>query len=82
MPIPFVELLIINAMGKPKKNLKRFSNEELIPMYTDEVIKTVKAERDGLAAPKPRFSDELKRRGYEVQITDGFIRRILSGEFG
>ena len=69
-------------MGKPKKNLKRFTNEELIPMFTDEVIKTVKAVRDGLTAPKPRFKDELKRRGLEVQITGGFIRRILSGEFG
>lgn len=68
-------------MGKPK-NLKRFSNEELMPMVTDEAIKTVKAVRDGKEIPEPRVLNELKRRGIEMQITPGFIGRILSGEFG
>ena len=69
-------------MGKPKKKLKRFSDEELLAMYTEEVIKTVKAARNGLTLPKPRYREELKRRNLETTITTGFIRRILSGEFG
>ena len=69
-------------MGKPKKNLKRFSDKELLAMYIEEVVKTVKAVRDGLALPKPRYGEELKRRGLETAITTGFIRRVLSGEFG
>lgn len=69
-------------MGKPKKNLKRFSDDDLMKMYIDEVIKTVKAIRDGQVAPKPRYRDELKRRGHDVAITTGFVRRVLSGEFG
>ena len=69
-------------MGKPKKNLKKFSDEELLGMYVDEVIKTVKAARDGLTLPKPRYREELKRRGVETKISTSFVRRVLSGEFG
>lgn len=69
-------------MGKPKKNLKRFSDDTLMTMCIDEIIKTVKAVRDGQVAPKPKYRDELKRRGLDYEITTGFIRRILSGEFG
>ena len=78
----FLDLPLIFYIMKAKPNFSKMSDEELISMAIDEVIKTVKAVKDGQTVPKPRFKDELERRGIKLQITTGFIRRILSGEFG
>ena len=66
-------------MGK----LKKLSDEQLMSLATAELIQLVKDYRDGdtKAFERAKYPNELKRRGLELGITEGFIHRIFKGEF-
>lgn len=66
------------------KNLLNLTDEELMQLSTTATIELIIASRDGKPIPEEdvkAINAEVKRRGYRVEITDNFIRRVLAGEF-
>lgn len=72
--------LKINKMEK----LGKLTDEELITLSTKTAIEVIKASRDGKPIPDgaKAINAEAKRRGLKLELTNGFIRRVLDGEFG
>lgn len=64
------------------KNVKKLSNEKLISKVTTETIEFIKAVRDGKPQPATPYKDEADRRGMKFSISEKFIHRVMSGEFG